>query len=211
MRPPPVISHTPPQFTQPLRRHAFQIFKMQFSTIALLFAATVLGAPAESLTASGLRVRGEIDQGEGFYLAVFNNETGIADVEFTPLAELAAIAPVEEATSAVDERSLLKRSTSCSGRRSINLGQLDDANRQLANNANAQGWYNKGANGWVSNASSIFLLAHFPPRPKLTIPGSPRRGDFILLQLPGQLPYLPAYNRHAHCRHPLLWAGWLWT
>ncbi|KAF3029585.1 hypothetical protein E8E12_000550 [Didymella heteroderae] len=122
---------------------------MQFSTIALLFAATVLGAPTESLTASGLRMRGEVDQGEGFYLAVFNNETGVADVEFTPLSELVTIAPVEEATSTVDERSLLKRATVCSGRRSINLGQLDDANRQLASNANAQGWYNKGANGWV--------------------------------------------------------------
>lgn len=84
----------------------------------------------------------------------------LADVEFTPLAELAAIAPVEEATSAVDERSLLKRGTTCSGRRSINLGQLDEANRQLAKNANAQGWYNKGANCWVSHASlSCFVRA----------------------------------------------------
>lgn len=123
---------------------------MQFSTITLLFAATVLGAPTDSVTASGLRMRGAIDQGEGFYLAVFNNETGVADIEFTPLTELAAIAPVEDATSTIEERSLLKRATTCSGRRSVNLGQLDEANRQLARNANAQGWYNKGANGWVS-------------------------------------------------------------
>ncbi|KAJ8115021.1 hypothetical protein OPT61_g3232 [Boeremia exigua] len=143
---------------------------MQFSTIALLFAATVLGAPTESLSASGLVMRGEVDQGEGFYLAVLNNATGIADVEFTPLAELASIDTDGTATSAVDERNLLKRGTTCSGRRSINLGELDRANVQLANNANAQGWHDKGHVGWVHLGGETSFFCNY-------------QGNFLTYQL----------------------------
>jgi hypothetical protein len=123
---------------------------MHFSTITLAFAAAVLGAPTETTLGSGLRVRGDLDQGDGFYLAVFN-ETGVADIEFTPMANLKARAPVEEVTAA-HSGNLLKRGTVCSGRRSGNLAQLDDANVALARNAAAQGWYERGAHGWVSSS-----------------------------------------------------------
>ncbi|KAF2633587.1 hypothetical protein BU25DRAFT_453332 [Macroventuria anomochaeta] len=62
-------------------------------------------------------MRGDIDQNNGFYLSVFNNETGVADIDFTPLTELEARAPAEEVAAA--PASLLKRATTCSGNRSI--------------------------------------------------------------------------------------------
>ncbi|KAH6881203.1 hypothetical protein BKA70DRAFT_1471279 [Coprinopsis sp. MPI-PUGE-AT-0042] len=121
---------------------------MQLSSIAIMiFVTPVFAAPTESLFGSGLRMRGEVDQGDGFYLAVFHNGTDVADVQFTALAELASTEGVT--TPATVNTSLLKRGTTCSGRRSINLNDLNNANVQLANNANAQGSYGKGANGWV--------------------------------------------------------------
>lgn len=125
---------------------------MHFSTIILAFAATVLAAPMETTLGSGLRVRGDLDQGDGFYVAIFNEE-GVADIEFTPMAKakFKARAPVSEVPAAHSGSNLFKRGTVCSGRRSGNLAQLDDANVALARNAAAQGWYDKHANGWVSS------------------------------------------------------------
>jgi hypothetical protein len=125
---------------------------MHFSTIILAFAAAVLAAPTETTLKSGLRVRGDLDQGDGFYFAVLNNETGVADIQFTPMAKLKARAPVSEVTAAYNGNNLFKRGTVCSGRRSGNLAQLDDANVALARNAAAQGWYDKHAWGWVSSS-----------------------------------------------------------
>lgn len=128
---------------------------MKYSTVTLFFATTVYGAPTEFLFSSGLRVRGDIDRGEGFYLAVPNNETGIADVKFTPLDRLAPTKPVGDiATGATAEAAgsgdLIKRGTTCSGYGSFDSATLDKANFQLAHNAEAHGTYSAGAHGWVS-------------------------------------------------------------
>ncbi|KAH7359738.1 hypothetical protein BKA66DRAFT_445250 [Pyrenochaeta sp. MPI-SDFR-AT-0127] len=142
---------------------------MRFSTIAMLFAATVLGAPTESVFASGSIMRGEIDQGDGFYLATLNNETGIYDVKFTPLTDLEARAPVGDITP-VNRGNLRKRATTCSGRRSINLGNLDEANRRLAQNAHNQGWYEKNAHGWVDLEGETSFFCNY-------------QGNFLTYQL----------------------------
>lgn len=128
---------------------------MKFSAIALLVATTVLGAPTEFSFSSGLRVRGDVDQGEGFYLAVPNNETGVADVKFTPLSKLAPFqSSIEADTGAVTEapgsKDLNKRGTTCSGYGSFDSVTLDRANFQLARNADAHGTYSAGAHGWVN-------------------------------------------------------------
>jgi hypothetical protein len=124
---------------------------MHFSAVILAFTAAVLAFPTETTLASGLHVRGDLDQGDGFYVAVFNSD-GVADIEFTPMAaaKFKARAPVSEVPSAHSGSNLFKRGTVCSGRRSGNLAQLDDANVALARNAAAQGWYDKHAWGWVS-------------------------------------------------------------
>ncbi|RYP77760.1 hypothetical protein DL769_003326 [Monosporascus sp. CRB-8-3] len=133
---------------------------MHFSTITALFAATVLGVPTEPLLntrswtgpESGLHVRNMGDQGDGFYLAVFN-EPGVADVQFKAASELNTTSPVET-LSTRDGDGLAKRAgTTCSGRKSIDLGTLNAANIQLANNANAQGSFGFHAWGWVSSSS----------------------------------------------------------
>jgi hypothetical protein len=131
---------------------------MHISALTILFATAVLGVPtksalqARSWTATESELRASHDQGEGFYLAIFN-ESGIAEVQFTPLAELATRTPVEDlfARSTDD---LAKRGTECAVRYSPNVAVLDDANRQLANNANGK-TYGKGAWGWVSSSSLI--------------------------------------------------------
>jgi hypothetical protein len=89
-----------------------------------------------------------VHQGDGFYLAVFD-EAGVANVTFTPKAELLARSapPVSENLAARAVSTLSKRSTTCAGR-STRVEDLDWANVQLANNANNH-WYDKGAWGWV--------------------------------------------------------------
>jgi hypothetical protein len=119
---------------------------MHWSALTLLFAATVLGAPAPISAEVELSITPEQRfQGDDFYLAVFD-DAGVANVTFTPKADLLArsTAPVSENLAA---RALSKRNTVCAGR-STHVGDLDWANVQLANNGNNQ-WYNKGAWGWV--------------------------------------------------------------
>jgi hypothetical protein len=131
---------------------------MHWSAITLLFAATVLGAPAPILAERELSIAPEQRfQGDGFYLAVFD-EAGVANVTFTPKAEiLARSAPaVSENLAARDVSTLSKRNTVCWGR-STHVGDLDWANVQLAKNADNK-WYNKGAWGWVRR-HSLFLLS----------------------------------------------------
>lgn len=126
---------------------------MHWSTITMFFAAAVLGAPAPTTFALDPNV---MDQGDGFYLASFN-EAGKAEVEFTPMAEIIAkdSVPVSEnlAVRAVD--TLLKRVNNnvvCHGR-SNNVGDLDWANVKLAQNGD-QKWYDAGHWGWVSSKGS---------------------------------------------------------
>lgn len=132
-------------------------FKMHFSALTILFATTVLGVPtkspleARSWTISKADLHTSNDQGDGFYLATFN-ESNIAEVKFTPFAtDLTARDPIEGLTTR-STVNLAKRGTECSGRYSGDLPTLDAANRELANNANGKN-YNKGAWGWVSTSS----------------------------------------------------------
>jgi hypothetical protein len=131
---------------------------MHFTTLTMLFAAaTVLGAPTE-LTPSLATVSDEVlDQGDGVYFASYN-ETGVIDVDFTPMAEfekrmaeLDARGPVEQ-LSARDTHGLTKRDAviKCSGRKSNAEGTLHEANRQLASNADAKRHYGANQWGWVS-------------------------------------------------------------
>jgi hypothetical protein len=135
---------------------------MKFLAIAAVLAATAFGMPVveESNTyvsPSGLKVRGIGNQGDGFYLAIFD-EDGVADIEYTPFSELDtdALAEFANQTAAVGELDargeLSKRGeTTCGG-----AGwqkDMDVANVQLARNGHAR-WYNKHAWGWVR----IFFL-----------------------------------------------------
>jgi hypothetical protein len=119
---------------------------MRFSAIALLVAPTVLGAPTD-FSQNSVQPQ-QLDQGDGFYLAIFN-DSGIADIYFTPESELQTRSHVLGLeTRSAD--SLFKRAHTCSGRKSGDLGTLDAANVELAVNTNARGNYPKGAWGWVS-------------------------------------------------------------
>jgi hypothetical protein len=129
---------------------------MRFSTIATLFVAGALGAPTEQLNTrswthpeSGLQVRGLGDQGDGVYLAVFDKR-GVADVQFTPMSELNLTAPVEMRSTENHDGLAKRAGTTCSGKFTHSLSDLDAANVQLANNADAQHNYGKHAWGWVS-------------------------------------------------------------
>ena len=125
---------------------------MQFTTFATLFtAAAVLGAPTEPTKSMSIAALGEtvFDQGDGFYLASYN-DAGALKVNFTPMAELDTTTPPAEHLTTRSTHLLSKRETVCSGRTSVNLGNLDAANVQLAKNAAAQVTYNGGAWGWVS-------------------------------------------------------------
>jgi hypothetical protein len=130
---------------------------MHWSALTLLFAATVLGAPAPIPADVELSITPEQRfQGDGFYLAVFD-DAGVANVTFTPKADLLArsAAPVSENLAARAVNTLSKRKTVCAGR-STHVGDLDWANVQLANNGNNK-WYNKGAWGWVRRLSCFTL------------------------------------------------------
>jgi hypothetical protein len=107
---------------------------MHWSTITMLFAATVLGVPAPVLVKRELSILPEqIQQGDGFYLAVFD-EAGVASVS-----------------------TLSKRETVYHGRTS-NVGDLDWANGELANHANNK-WFDARTWAWVSQQYPSSLMA----------------------------------------------------
>lgn len=88
------------------------------------------------------------DQGDGFYLAVFNG-TELDRVEFTPLNN--DIKPLTSAEVSVRQSTALgleRRATTCGGYTS-NLNDLTNANIQLAKNGDRM-WYDKHRWGWVS-------------------------------------------------------------
>ena len=124
---------------------------MHFATFATLFAAAaVLGVPTEPTEPTSITSLADdvFDQGDGFYLASYN-EAGTIDVDFTPMAELDTTSPATQLTTR-SMHTLIKRETVCSGRNSVALATLDAANVQLARNADAQRNYGAGAWGWVS-------------------------------------------------------------
>ncbi|USP77968.1 hypothetical protein yc1106_05242 [Curvularia clavata] len=136
---------------------------MQFTTFATLFtAAAVLGAPTEPTKSMSIAALGEtvFDQGDGFYLASYN-DAGALKVNFTPMAELDTTTPPAEHLTTRSTHLLSKRETVCSGRTSVNLGNLDAANVQLAKNAAAQVTYNGGAWGWVHNGGETSYFCNY--------------------------------------------------
>jgi hypothetical protein len=120
---------------------------MHWSSLTMIFVAAVLGAPAPA-PAPFTVANDVMDQGDGFYLATFD-DAGVAEVQFTPIAELGELAPapVSENLAVRDANILNKRSTTCAGN-SNNVGDLDWANVRLADNAD-QKWYDFHAWGWV--------------------------------------------------------------
>ncbi|ROV88676.1 hypothetical protein VSDG_09511 [Cytospora chrysosperma] len=144
---------------------------------AITFITTVLVTSALGLpnrfqtrtwtdTEMGLEIHNVGFQGDGFYLAIFN-DNGAADVEFTPMSELLnTTAPFVDASPAseVSARSagIVKRDPTCDSDHHGNWGNMDIANIQLAKNAAANdggtGYYPKNAWGWVfyANEASFF-------------------------------------------------------
>lgn len=143
---------------------------MRFAELIAIFTAAVLGAPAESglnkrswtSPESGLHVRGLGYQGDGFYLAVFN-DSGVADVQFTPVEELNATSPAGDVSRRdEDGNALAKRAgTTCSGKSSGNLYNLDWANWKLAQNADAVHNYGYHAWGWVHNQAETSYFCNY--------------------------------------------------
>jgi hypothetical protein len=124
---------------------------MHFATFVTLFAAAaVLGVPTEPTEPTSIASLTDdvFDQGDGFYLASYN-EAGTLDVDFTPIAELDTASPAEQLTTR-GMHTLNKRETVCSGRSSVALATLDAINVQLAQNADGQRNYGAGSWGWVS-------------------------------------------------------------
>ncbi|KAJ4331442.1 hypothetical protein N0V95_009882 [Ascochyta clinopodiicola] len=131
------------------------------SFFTLFAAATILGAPTEPIESTSITslAADVLDQGDGFYLASYN-EAGVLDVIFTPIAELETIPPAAQLTTRATH-TLGKRETTCSGRSSVALGTLDDANRQLATNAAAQGNYGKNSWGWVHRDAETSYFCNY--------------------------------------------------
>lgn len=102
----------------------------------------------------GLLVTNVGYQGDGFYSAFFN-ESGVAEVTFTPLSRLPAgesDVSVSVDTLSARDSNLDKRATTCAGRYTNDQGELDRANEQLRNNAvNMADQGKKGHWGWVSS------------------------------------------------------------
>ncbi|RYP13366.1 hypothetical protein DL765_006907 [Monosporascus sp. GIB2] len=135
--------------------------------IATLLAATVLGLPNLQRRTwkdheAGLEIRNVGYQGDGFYLAVFD-EDGVASVEFAPASELNMTAPVthdDAPATEIDARALSKRAPTCDVDHHGNWANMDIANVQLANNAQAAsggtGYHPRLAWGWVSRSEFTY-------------------------------------------------------
>jgi hypothetical protein len=134
------------------------MFNLKFLSLAALLATSAICAPTSSLktvtTEDGLEIHGVGHQGDGVYFAVFDDK-GKANVEFVPANDTVSS---EELTSILAERSLVKREGITCSYRYGNQGNMDNANVQLANNAQAKGYYDFHAWGWVS----FMLLPDLP-------------------------------------------------
>lgn len=118
---------------------------MRASTTVLLFAATALAAPAPKSVAQrdATVVQGTagldpsvFDQGDGFYMASFNESTASLDVSFTPVAELSEKSTAVTSPNKRSAFDLKKRDTTCPGWVSNDVPSLDAANVRLADNVN---------------------------------------------------------------------------
>jgi hypothetical protein len=119
--------------------------RWSFITTLLTLATTALGAPT-SFTTAELIIANELRfQGDGFYMATFD-DAGVANVTFTPLAELTTKVPAP-VSGIVDSVLAGPTDTTCSKLRSDNVVDLDAANVALAdaapNSYNDKGW------GWI--------------------------------------------------------------
>lgn len=139
---------------------------MRVSTAIFLLATAVLAVPAPDLGArrNAVLARGteglqpsDFDQGNGFYMATFNETTSVMDVSFRPVAEMLDasldISPFAK-RSAFD---LAKRDTTCSGLFSGDVPSLDWANVRLADNVNNQ-YFGYHQWGWVCIIPSWLLV-----------------------------------------------------
>jgi len=116
-----------------------------------LFAATILGTPtpkADSeafVTESGIRIFGRGDKGDGLYVVAVN-ETGEANIEFTALSELNLTnpsftpSPIQKRANIEERKTLARRGTECTALNSGHLDQLDQANVQMARQADNRTW-----------------------------------------------------------------------
>ena len=120
---------------------------MRASTTVLLFAATALAAPAPKSVAQrdATLVQGTagldpdvFDQGDGFYIASFNESTASLDVSFTPIAELPETSTAVTSPNKRSVFDLRKRATTCPGWLSKGVPSLDWANVKLADNVNGK-------------------------------------------------------------------------
>ncbi|KAI4594762.1 hypothetical protein KJ359_007565 [Pestalotiopsis sp. 9143b] len=143
---------------------------MRFAEFITIFAAAAFGAPTDSglnkrswtSPETGLHVRGLGYQGDGFYLAVFN-ESGVADVQFTPMEDLNATTPAGDISRRDDDgNALAKRAgTTCSGKYSGNQANLNWANWKLASNADAVHNYGFHAWGWVHDQAETSYFCNY--------------------------------------------------
>ncbi|KAL4724249.1 hypothetical protein ACLX1H_008862 [Fusarium chlamydosporum] len=131
--------------------------------ITLLFSGA-FGSPVHSQnswSSAGLKIRNTGDQGDGLYLAVFD-DNGHATVEFTPFSDMNMTIPdagdeskVADTESEAPANRLSKRNgITCSGRNG-NTAIMDPANRQLASNADGHGQYGRNAWGWVFSGDYV--------------------------------------------------------
>ena len=120
---------------------------MRASTTFLLLAATALAAPAPKSVAQrdATVVQGTtgidpsvFDQGDGFYMASFNESTASLDVSFTPVAELPEKSTAVNSPNKHSVFDLRKRDTTCPGWLSKDVPSLDSANVRLADNVNGK-------------------------------------------------------------------------
>ncbi|ROV96530.1 hypothetical protein VMCG_07772 [Cytospora schulzeri] len=140
--------------------------------VTTLLVTSALGLPnklqARTWTDAelGLEIRNVGFQGDGFYLAIFDDK-GSAEVKFTPMDELLnTTAPVADASPAggisARKGGIVKRAPTCDSDHHGNWGNMDIANIRLAENAAANdggtGYYPKNAWGWVfyANEASFF-------------------------------------------------------
>ncbi|POS68880.1 hypothetical protein DHEL01_v212726 [Diaporthe helianthi] len=138
-------------------------------------------------------------QGDGFYSASFN-ESGVAEVKFTPLSEVLTDEPeasVSAETLSARDSNLDKRATTCSGRFAVNQGDLDTANRQLRDNA-----VNMGASqgawghwGWVHIGDSTAYFCNY----ETNVLTAGLLSDMQAIVTSKCTPAGYGYDRRAHC------------
>jgi len=133
--------------------------------VPVFFATAAIAAPLEIVSkgeaslALGTRAihARTFDQGDGFYMASFNNETGIHEVEFSSMEELTkrsfleppAATSEDEFSRRIPHNDIARRYDDVCVLSSKNVDTLNRANKRLAENAQRHGAYKNNAWGWV--------------------------------------------------------------